>query len=164
MIKIEPAKQGWILKTEQLIPAPLHETFEFFADAGNLERITPPFLNFQILTDLPIDMQEGALIDYQIRLRLVPIKWKTEISLWQPPHAFVDQQLRGPYKKWIHTHTFEPRGSETMVYDHVEYDVPGGSLVHHLMVKKDLLKIFQYRHDSLEKIFREERQPQEVLA
>ena len=87
-----------ILERTQIIENPLTEVFEFFADAGNLERITPPELNFKIITPPPIDIKKGALIDYQLKLRGIPITWKTEITLWNPPHSFVDTALKSPYK------------------------------------------------------------------
>ena len=96
------------LTTTQWLPRPLPEVFAFFSDAANLQRITPPFLNFRVLTPAPIAMHAGAIIDYRLGLRGVPLSWKTEITAWDPPHRFVDEQRRGPYRQWIHTHTFEP--------------------------------------------------------
>ena len=141
------------LTAEQRLPAPLDEVFPFFADAFQLERITPPWLHFSVLTEAPIEMQTGALIDYKLRLRGVPLKWRTEISLWEPPVRFVDQQLRGPYKVWRHLHVFREEDGQTIVYDQVDYRVPGGPLVHWLLVRRDLERIFQYRHDRLDEIF-----------
>lgn len=130
----------------------LDSVFSFFADASNLELLTPPWLRFQILTPLPVEMRQGALIDYRLRLHGIPVSWTTEISEWDPPHKFVDSQLSGPYSFWVHEHTFKATGSgTTVVGDHVRYRVPGGALVHSLFVKRDLEKIFDYRHEQLTK-------------
>src|SRR5215204_3213809 len=96
----------YVLTRESVIDLPRPEVFDFFADAGNLERITPPQLNFNIVTAQPIDIHEGSLIDYKLKLRGFPIKWRTRISQWNPPFDFIDEQIHGPYKQWIHEHTF----------------------------------------------------------
>lgn len=145
---------GYRLKASMQVQCPIERVFEFFSDAANLEAITPPWLNFQILTPMPLEMSQGALLDYKIRLHYVPIKWRTEICVWQPPHKFVDQQLKGPYKKWYHEHTFEDAGNGiTNVNDDVHYIPRGGSLIHRLLVKPDLEKIFAYRQSRLTEIF-----------
>lgn len=143
------------LHEELWLPLPRPQVFEFFADAGNLDAITPPWLNFHIVTPRPIEMRPGALIDYKLRVRGVPISWRTEIAAWDPPFKFVDQQLKGPYKKWVHTHTFEEKEGGTLIRDHVEYAVPGGILspiVHRLFVKSDVEKIFKFRTQSIRKL------------
>jgi ligand-binding SRPBCC domain-containing protein len=145
-----------ILEREQTIKRPREEVFEFFADARNLERITPPELNFHILTPSPIDIKKGALIDYELKLRGIPIIWKTEITRWNPPHDFVDTALRSPYKQWIHLHTFEEGASgETIMKDVVRYRLPLEPLgdVAHFYVKKELKYIFDYRCKIIEEIF-----------
>src|SRR5215210_4264576 len=96
----------YILEREQIIRKPREEVFDFFADAVNLERITPPELNFHIITPQPIDIKKDALIDYQLKLHGFPLTWKTIISEWNPPHSFIDQALKSPYKQWIHRHIF----------------------------------------------------------
>jgi ligand-binding SRPBCC domain-containing protein len=121
--------------------------------AGNLEALTPPWLNFKILTPLPIDVHEGTLIDYRLRLRGVPVRWRTRISVWQPPYRFVDEQLRGPYRQWIHEHTFEAHQGGTLVRDHVRYAVPFDWLVHRLLVRPDVERIFRYRAAELRRRF-----------
>ncbi len=143
------------LEVEQLFPRPLDEVFAFFGDAHNLDAITPPWLHFRIVTPAPIDMRVGALIDYRIRLHYLPIRWRTEISVWEPPHRFVDRQISGPYRQWIHEHTFEARDDGTWVRDRVDYAVPGGwlePLVHGLFVGPDVRAIFAYRQRKLEAI------------
>lgn len=145
-----------ILERKQIIRRPRAEVFEFFADAGNLERITPPELNFRILTPQPIDVRKGALIDYQLKLRGIPITWKTEITEWNPPHDFVDTALKSPYKQWIHLHTFEDGGAgETVMRDQVRYRLPLEPLgdIAHFYVKKELAYIFDYRYKVIEEIF-----------
>lgn len=146
-------EDGFTLLAEVVLPRPLREVFPFFANAENLERITPPFLHFQILTPRPIEMRRGTLIDYKISLHGIPIRWRTEITVWEPPFRFVDTQLRGPYREWIHEHTFEERDGETVCRDRVDYKVPGGSLVHRLFVERDVRTIFTYRRDVLLEIF-----------
>jgi len=146
-----------ILERTQIIERPRGEVFEFFADAGNLERITPPELNFHIITPQPIDIKKGALINYQLKLRGIPIRWKTEITEWNPPHDFVDTALKSPYKQWIHLHIFEENGeSETIMKDIVRYRLPLEPLgdIAHFYVKKELAYIFDYRYKVIEEIFR----------
>lgn len=101
----------FLLETQQLISKPREEVFEFFSNAENLEFLTPDFLNFNILTKLPIKMQEGTEIEYKLKLYGVPIKWKSLITSWNPFESFVDEQIKGPYAKWVHTHIFESIGT-----------------------------------------------------
>jgi ligand-binding SRPBCC domain-containing protein len=140
-----------VLRTQQRFAGPPESIFDFFADAANLEAITPPWLHFRILTPLPVVMDSGTLIDYQLRLHWIPIHWRTKIAEWDPPHRFVDQQLQGPYRLWRHTHTFEPTPDGTLMTDTVEYSVPGGRLINRWFVEPDLNKIFAYRQQSLAK-------------
>lgn len=140
-------------KSEIWLPLSPAELFPFFADAANLDAITPPWLHFQILTPPPIVMRGGTLIDYTLRVRGIPLRWRTRINEWQPPHRFVDEQMRGPYRQWIHEHTFEPRDGATLVRDVVRYAVPLDSLLHRWFVRPDIEKIFQYRSEALRKRF-----------
>jgi ligand-binding SRPBCC domain-containing protein len=141
------------LTTSLWLPRPRAEVFAFFADAGNLERITPPFLRFEIRNASPIVMRAGAFIDYRLRLHGLPIRWRTEITLWEPPFRFIDTQRRGPYSEWVHTHSFAERDGGTLVTDSVRYRLPGPSLatrlVNRLMVAPDTTKIFEHRHEAL---------------
>jgi len=147
-------KDGFFtLETCLYLPRPLGEIFPFFADAANLEVLTPPWLRVEILTPLPIRMRSGAFIEYRIRLRGLPLRWLTEITVWEPPNRFVDEQRRGPYRQWIHEHTFIPRGSGTEMRDHVRYKVPGGRLINFFFVRPDVRKIFAYRALQLQKLF-----------
>lgn len=144
-----------ILTRSLTIDLPREEVFEFFADAGNLERITPPELNFHIITLQPIRIEKGTLIDYKLRLRGLPMKWRTEISSWEPPFRFVDQQLRGPYAQWIHTHTFtEMAGGGTLIEDEVRYRLPLEPLgdIAHFIVRKELDNIFDFRTKAVKEI------------
>lgn len=146
----------YILERKQIIQHPRDEVFEFFADAGNLERITPPELNFHIITPQPIDIKKGALIDYTLKLRGIPITWKTEITQWNPPFDFIDSALKSPYKQWIHLHTFEAgENGETIMKDIVRYRLPFEPLgdLAHWYVKKELKYIFDYRYKVIEEIF-----------
>ena len=139
--------------TRQLVAAPLDEVFEFFSDARNLGRLTPPWLSFEVLTPGPIEMSPGALIDYRLRWRGVPIRWRTEIEVWEPTRRFVDRQIHGPYRLWRHEHLFEEHRGGTMVEDKVEYAAIGGRLAHRLVVNRDVETIFNYRHEALNRIF-----------
>ena len=141
------------LQTEQWLPQPRHRVFEFFADPRNLERITPPWLSFEILTPPDIKIGKGTLLDYRLRLRGILLRWQSEITVWEPPHRFVDRQTKGPYSLWVHEHTFTESRDGTIVGDRVEYAVPGGALVHKFLVAPDLEKNFQYRQMILEEIF-----------
>jgi ligand-binding SRPBCC domain-containing protein len=143
----------WELRTAIRLPRPRSEVFAFFADAGNLQELTPPWLRFRILTPQPIALRQGARIDYGIRLRGLPIGWKTEITAWEPPRRFVDEQLHGPYRLWIHEHSFEEIEGGTLAEDHVRYAALGGALVNRLLVARDLRTIFDYRHLRLRDLF-----------
>ena len=141
-----------IFRTSQWIPTSLESTFTFFADARNLERITPPFLKFCILTPTPIEMYSGTLIDYQLRLRGIPIRWRTKITEWDPPYSFTDIQLHGPYRKWVHQHSFYAESGGTRVSDKIHYIVPCGTIIDRLLVKPDLRKVFAYRHMRIKEL------------
>ena len=143
----------WELRTGIRLPRPRSEVFGFFADAANLQALTPPWLHFRILSPPPIAMKQGALIDYRIRLRGLPVGWKTEITAWEPPRRFVDEQLRGPYRLWVHEHGFEEIEGGTLATDFVRYAVPGGALVNRLLVARDLRTVFGYRHRKLQELF-----------
>jgi ligand-binding SRPBCC domain-containing protein len=142
-----------LLRREQWFPRPLEEVFAFFADAGNLADITPPWLNFRILTPLPIDMHAGALIDYRIRLWGVPIRWRTEITAWEPPIRFVDRQIQGPYLTWIHEHRFAGSGGGTRMIDEVRYAAPLAPVSEPLFVRPQIERIFDYRAEVMRERF-----------
>ncbi|MEP6467682.1 MAG: SRPBCC family protein [Parafilimonas sp.] len=137
---------------EQWLPRPRAEVFTFFAEARNLEALTPPWLKFEVLTPVPIEMKSGALIDYRIRVHGVSIRWRTEITEWNPPHHFVDVQLRGPYALWHHRHSFHERHGGTLCLDEVRYRPRGGALMNWLFVRRDVERIFKFRADRLEEI------------
>lgn len=140
-----------VLGAETRIPLPREEVFGFFADAENLERITPPEMNFRIVTPTPVPMGTGALIDYRLRLFGVPFAWRTRIARWEPPSLFVDEQVEGPYAMWIHTHSFEEVEDGTRVRDEVRYRIPLyplGELAYPL-VRLQLARIFGFRRRRL---------------
>ena len=141
-----------IFTTELWLPLKREEIFPFFGDAANLEAITPPWVNFQTLTPSPIEMRVGTLIDYRIKIHGVPVKWRTRINAWEPPYRFIDEQLRGPYLKWVHEHTFEEKDGGTLCKDRVEYAVPGGWLIDKLFVRRDVERIFAYRQEKLQQL------------
>ncbi len=135
------------LEREQLLPRPLPEVFAFFARAENLERITPPWLRFQLLTPGPIEMRPGTEISYRLRLHGIPLSWTSVIDAWEENERFVDQQLRGPYRFWRHRHEFAAVDGGTRVEDRVEYALPLGRLgeLGLPFVARDLRRIFDYR-------------------
>jgi len=143
-----------LLVREQIVRRPIEEVFAFFADAYNLEAITPPFLRFRILDVRPRELAAGTLIDYRMRLHGIPLRWRTRIEEWSPPDSFVDVQIRGPYASWHHRHSFESLGDRrTVVRDLVRYRLPLGrlgSLVCGRLVRHDLDRIFAFRRDRIE--------------
>lgn len=141
-------------QAEIWLPLPPERIFPFFADADNLDAITPPWLSFQIVTPRPIAMQAGTLIDYRLRVHGLPLRWRTMIREWEPPHRFVDEQLSGPYRQWIHTHTFAPDRGGTLARDHVRYAVPCDFIAHPLFVRPDIERIFAFRQAALRARFR----------
>jgi ligand-binding SRPBCC domain-containing protein len=141
------------VETRLFLPRPLETVFPFFADAGNLETITPPWLRFEVVSERPIAMRAGALIEYRLRLHGIPLRWQSKITAWEPPHRFVDEQHRGPYLAWIHEHTFKESNGGSEVRDIVRYAAPGGWLVNRLFVRHDVRRIFEYRAEKLREIF-----------
>jgi ligand-binding SRPBCC domain-containing protein len=147
---------AYIYEADQLVPRPLTEVFDFFSRAENLQKLTPPWLHFKILSVQPSPIRQGTLIRYSLRWRVFPIRWTTEIVEWEPPHRFVDLQLKGPYKLWRHEHRFIPEGKGTRIHDRIEYLLPFGGLgriVHSLKVKHDVAQIFDYRKHAVEQHF-----------
>jgi ligand-binding SRPBCC domain-containing protein len=135
------------------LPRPVQEVFGFFADASNLQELTPKWLYFTILTPPPLNIQKGTIIDYRLRIHWIPVYWRTEITAWEPPNRFVDEQRRGPYRQWIHEHRFEAHGTGTKMVDSVKYEVPGGWLVEKLLVRRDIERIFAFRREQLKRRF-----------
>jgi ligand-binding SRPBCC domain-containing protein len=133
------------------LPRPRDEVFAFFADAANLEAITPPWLHFQVLNPALV-IHQGVLIDYRLTLYGIPLKWQSEISRWDPPRSFVDEQRKGPYRRWVHTHTFADERGGTRVGDAVEFEVPFGWLVGRF-VQRDVNRIFSFREKALRQRF-----------
>jgi ligand-binding SRPBCC domain-containing protein len=158
MTTIHPVKDGYLLESSIQVLRPLEEVFGFFSDPRNLERITPPFVRFRIVTPTVLEMREGVLIDYALRIRGLPMRWRSEITSWDPPHLFVDTQVHGPYRRWVHEHRFTSLGEKTLVEDRVEYSVPGGRFVHRLFVRRDVERIFAYRATALKRLLTRDRQ------
>lgn len=132
---------------------PINEVFAFFSSPRNLEEITPPWLRFRIVSKLPIQMREGVEFEYRLKIRAVPIRWRSRITAWDPPCRFVDEQVRGPYRVWIHEHRFIEDSGGTLCEDNVRYAPPGGALVNWLLIRRDIHKIFAYRSEQLQKGF-----------
>jgi ligand-binding SRPBCC domain-containing protein len=140
------------LERTQVVPVAPAETFEFFADAFNLEVITPPWLHFRVVTPGPIAMKAGTLIEYRLRLHGMPIRWLTRIEAWEPGRRFEDRQLRGPYGLWRHSHSFAPHHHGTSMRDVVRYAMPLGPLgrlAHWALVRRDLERIFDFRREAV---------------
>ena len=141
------------LRREQLLDVGVEEAFAFFSRAENLEAITPPWLRFRVVTPAPIEMRAGTRIAYRLRLRGVPVRWLTRIEEWDPPHGFIDRQVKGPYALWHHTHSFEPAGEgRTLMHDVVRYRHrlgPLGGVAQRLVVERDLRRIFDFRRDTI---------------
>lgn len=145
----------FLFQQTQQVSRPLPEVFAFFSDARNLDRITPPWLRFEICTPGPIPMAVGTLIDYRLRWHGLPMRWRTRIEAWEPGRSFVDVQLRGPYRLWHHTHRFQALGDHTLIEDEVRYAVPFGPLgviAHGLFVRRDVERIFQYRRRVIDEL------------
>jgi ligand-binding SRPBCC domain-containing protein len=136
----------------------LDEVFEFFSNAENLEKLTPGFLGFKILSPTPIEMRAGTRIAYRLRLWGVTLRWLTVIEEWTPPRSFVDVQVRGPYQQWRHRHYFQPApGGGTIMTDRVELRMPGGLvgvLAYYLLVRRALTNIFSFRAEVLQRLAR----------
>jgi len=147
------------LESSQWLPRPPEDVFPFYSDAFRLEELTPPLLRFQVVTPPPIEMRAGAEIDYRLRLHGLPLKWRSRITVWEPSHRFVDEQIKGPYRRWVHEHTFIPHDDGTLVRDVVEYDMFSGWLADWLLVRRDLRRIFDYRQQQLARIFGEVPSP-----
>lgn len=140
------ANGSYLLTATLVLGRPIHDVFRFFSEATNLDSITPPWLRFKILTPQPIAMQGGTLIDYSLHLHSFPVKWRSRIEDWKPDEGFIDVQVKGPFKYWRHEHRFRPlEDGRTLVEDQVKYRVPGGWPIHRLFVRRDLLRIFNYR-------------------
>ena len=137
------------------IELPREEVFEFFADAFNLQKITPPDVHFRVLTPPPIELRKGTRIDYRLTVFRVPFRWRTVFGLWEPPVRFVDEQERGPYRSWVHRHEFCDLGGGTLVQDRVEYELPWSPLgeLAHPVVRRKLDHIFDFRQAKIQQLF-----------
>jgi ligand-binding SRPBCC domain-containing protein len=154
-----PTGHGFRLETALWLPRSREQLFEFFADAFQLQTITPQWLHFVVLTAPPIHIAEGTLIDYRLRLHGFPIRWRTRISAWEPCQRFVDEQIRGPYRRWHHEHTFETVDGGTLCRDIVDYAVWGGRAIDTLVVRRDLRRIFGFRQRRLQDLLLEQKSP-----
>jgi ligand-binding SRPBCC domain-containing protein len=140
------------LRAETWVPAPLDRVFPFFADATNLQALTPPWLRFSIRTPDPIQMVAGTRIEYRIHVHGIPMRWESVISAWEPPHHFVDEQRKGPYRRWVHMHRFLEERGGTRLVDEVDFALYV-SWIAAPLVTRDLRQIFTYRHHVLHRLF-----------
>jgi ligand-binding SRPBCC domain-containing protein len=143
------------IERAQLVALSIEDSFAFFADAYNLEALTPPWLRFRILTPRPIPMRKGTTIEYVLTTRRLPVRWRTEIIEWEPGQRFVDTQVKGPFRLWEHIHAFEERDDGTLIRDTVLYRMPYGVLgavAHRILVARDLERIFDYRRDAVDRL------------
>jgi ligand-binding SRPBCC domain-containing protein len=138
----------------QFIPLPIKEVFHYFSNPENLQKITPKYLNFKIKNDPLLEMKKGQIFKYQLRVRGIPINWTSLISSYHPPYSFIDEQIKGPYSSWHHTHTFKEENGGTTIIDEVKYTLPLGfigKIINSIWVKRDLNSIFKYRQKMIEK-------------
>jgi len=150
------AVKTYTLNFQQQVSRPLREIFDFFSRAENLEELTPPWLNFKILKAEPQPVQQGTVIHYSLRLHGIPLRWMSEIVEWEPPHRFVDLQLRGPYKLWRHEHRFEARDGGTLISDTIHLSLPFGflgQLGYKIKVHSDVQEIFAFRREKIGALF-----------
>lgn len=140
-------------KCDLWLPQSRAQIFSFFSDPANLDAITPPWLHFKILTPSPMTIKEGTLLHYRLRVHGIPLHWTSKITSWNPLERFVDEQLRGPYRLWVHEHTFQEHNGGTLVKDFVRYATPLDLFLHRLFVRPDLVKIFKFRSDQLQRRF-----------
>jgi ligand-binding SRPBCC domain-containing protein len=154
-ILTSPSGRGFRLRASQFLPFPRDQVFDFFSDASNLQSLTPTSLHFYVVTPPPIRIAAGTLIGYRLRVHGVPLRWQSRISVWEPPLRFVDEQTRGPYRRWHHEHLFEAAEGGTLCHETVDYAVYGGSLINALFVRRDLFKIFAFRQGKLRELFPE---------
>lgn len=145
-----------VLEREQELALPLERAFGLFAEAANLEQLTPASLRFRIVAQHPAEMDRGTLITYRLRIRGLPVRWLTRIARWDPPHCFVDEQLRGPYALWHHSHELEARGdAATLIRDRVHYRIGYGrigALADRLLVRRELERIFDFRQRAIHRL------------
>jgi ligand-binding SRPBCC domain-containing protein len=156
--QIEISRNGASMKIYQFkssiwLPQPRHEVFSFFSNAMNLEELTPPWLEFHVVTPMPIRMREGTTIDYRLKVRGFTLGWQTRIAVWDPPRSFIDEQIRGPYRTWIHEHKFTEEAGGSLCEDVVNYAPIGGAIINKLFVERDVRVIFSYRAARLQERF-----------
>jgi ligand-binding SRPBCC domain-containing protein len=145
----------YLLEREQWLPRPIDEVFAFFSRPGNLQVITPRWLDFRMV-ESPQALAKGSLIKYRLRWHFLPIRWATEISEWNPPHGFVDREIKGPYALWNHEHQFTSHDEGTIMRDRVTYALPlwwAGRVMHAIMVKRDVERIFDFRAQAMKRLF-----------
>jgi len=155
-MQITKTSESYVLESEQWVPRPIDEVFAFFSHASNLETLTPAFLGFHVTGMSTPALGEGTLIEYKLKVHGFPMRWTTRIEEWKPGVRFVDNQLRGPYALWHHTHTFEAKDGGTLMGDRVRFRLPLGKLGDFFgawLVKRDVSAIFEFRRVTIERLF-----------
>ncbi|HEY6153868.1 MAG TPA: SRPBCC family protein [Candidatus Udaeobacter sp.] len=140
-------------QSELWLPQSRDKVFTFFSDARNLDLITPSWLHFRTVTPGSGEMRPGMVMDHRLWVHGFPLRWRSKITAWDPPRRFIDEQVRGPYRLWIHEHRFEEQNGGTLVHDHVRYAVLFDFLIHRLFIRPDIERIFAYREKKLRDIF-----------
>jgi len=140
-------------QSELWLPQSRDKVFAFFSDARNLDLITPPWLHFRTITPYSEEMGPGVVMDHRLRLHGFPLRWRSKITAWDAPARFADEQIRGPYRLWIHEHRFEQRNGGTLVHDDVRYAVLFDFLIHRLFIRPQIDRIFAFRKNKLREIF-----------
>jgi uncharacterized protein len=146
-----------LLRHQTQVNAPLAEVFNFFSQPQNLGVMTPADMSFQTLSIAPTEMAKGARFDYKLRVGPLPLRWRTLIEVWRPPHLMIDSQEQGPYRCWWHEHHFKDRGASTLMEDRVYFAVPlgiAGSSASRLFVAPALRRIFRFRSQAMQLRFR----------
>ncbi len=142
----------------QKIPAELEAVWKFISDPHNLKHITPPSLEFRVISQQVTEhIYAGMIIGYIVKPLLgIPVKWLTEITQVKEKEYFIDEQRMGPYRFWHHQHKIEPIADGVLMTDIVTYAPPFsflGIMANRLIIRKKLEEIFHFRTNAFAKQF-----------